>query len=236
MLGAEHPVGRDQRECSAPGSLTEDQRYRGGIEVGEVSEAAGDLAGDAALFGVLRQGRARGVDDRHERQVQLCGQTHSTAGLTQRGRSQRGPGILPEPVLSEHDARGGAELRQRQQQSRVLLAFAGAVERQHGVRGGTQQVADTGAFGTAGTRDRRPGVGVRVDRRRCGVRVGHTGRDLLGSHEHVEDSGDRAGDAFGTDDCVDDAHLVEVLTRLHVVRELLPVDGFEHAGAEEADE
>ena len=168
--------------------------------------------------------------------MQFGGQAHPTAGLTQRRRSQGGSGVLPEPVLAEDDARCGAELRQGQQQPGVLLPLAGAVERQHGVRGGAQQIPDPGAFGTSRARDRRPGIGVRVDHVRCRVRVRHLPGHFLGSHQHVEDAGDRGRGPLGTDDGVDDAVLVQVLPGLHIVRELLPVDGFEHAGPEEADE
>src|SRR5699024_1360102 len=121
VFGAEHPVGRDQRQRSSPGSLAEDERDRRGVEIGQFGQAAGDLAGDAALLGGLGQRRTGGVDDGDQRQMQFGGQAHPAAGLTQRRRTQGGPGVLPEPVLAEDDARRGPELRQGQQQPGVLL-------------------------------------------------------------------------------------------------------------------
>lgn len=81
VLGREHPIGRDQRERAAAGALPEQQGDGGDVERDHVGDAARDLTGQTAFLRLLRQCRARGVDDRHQRQVQFRRQPHSPAGL-----------------------------------------------------------------------------------------------------------------------------------------------------------
>ena len=59
VLGAHHPVGRQQGQRSAAGALAEQQADRRRVEQHQVLQRPGDLAGQPALLGLARQRRAR---------------------------------------------------------------------------------------------------------------------------------------------------------------------------------
>ena len=124
VLGADHPVGRHQRQRPAAGALPEQHADASApSSVDQLGEAAGDLAGHAALLGLLRQ-RGAGVS-----MTLTSGSSSSSASRMPRRASRRPAGPsgcvqrLAATVLAEHHAGRAAEPGQRDEQPRVLLAL-----------------------------------------------------------------------------------------------------------------
>ena len=143
MLRGDHPVRRQQREGAAAGALPEQEAQRRRRQDGEVRERSRDLAGESALLGLLAERGAGGVDHRDERQPELGGQPHAAASLPQAGGAERA-GEAGAAVLAEQHAGRGAEPREREQQARIGLALAGAVEGDDGGGRDLQQRAHAG--------------------------------------------------------------------------------------------
>ena len=183
MLRGYHPVGRQQSKGAATGALAHHDRQRRSLQHHHVGETAGDLTGQPALLSLDRERRARGVDDRHQGEVELVGQMHAASRLAQRPRAQRAEERLTSPVLSEQDARRPAEPRQREQQSRIGLALSGAVERDDVGRGVPQQPPHAWPSGIAGARHRVPSV---ADTDWFVARVLLVGRRLARRHHDLQ--------------------------------------------------
>ena len=233
VLGGDHPVGRQERQRPAAVALAEHQAQGRSGERDELGQAAGDLAGEPAVLGIGGERGALGVDHRDQRQPELGGKAEAAPGLAQRPRSHRVVGRLAAPVLAQEHARRLAEPRQRHQQPGVLLALAGAAERDDVGGGVPEQAAYAGTVRTAGPGDRVPRVHVR-DRLVLGS--GDSGRTYRGALQHVERAVQHLADVVGADDRVDDAAGGEVLRRLDALGELLAVERGVDARAEEADE
>ena len=118
VLGGDHPVGGQEGQRAAAVALAEHQAQGRRGQGDELGQAAGDLAGQAAVLGLGRQGGALGVDHGDQRQAQLGGEPEAAAGLAQRLRAHRVVGGLAAPVLAEEHARRLPEPRQRDEQAR----------------------------------------------------------------------------------------------------------------------
>ncbi len=176
VLGAEHSVGGDERERAPARALAEDEGDRRRVEVGEVGERTGDLSGYAALLGGLGERGTGGVDDGDERGGRVRRRASFRAWPRARRRAERGPGVLAEAVLAEDDARGGPELREREQEAGILLSLAGAVERRT-------------VFAAVRNRSRTPGRSPRRER----VIACHASASGSTVSGRVSGSGTRAG-------------------------------------------
>jgi hypothetical protein len=77
------------RQGTAAGALAQEDGQGRRLQHHQVVEASGDLAGHPALLGLPGERGAGGVDQRDQRQPQLCGQVHAAPGLAQRGRPER---------------------------------------------------------------------------------------------------------------------------------------------------
>jgi hypothetical protein len=115
VLRGKDPIGRHKCECSATGPLAEKHRYSRYSERDHFRDTPGDLAGQSAFLCLPRQCRASGVDHGDQRQIQLRGQPHAAAGLSERTGSQRRLGCLAVPILTEQHAGLVAESRECQQ-------------------------------------------------------------------------------------------------------------------------
>ena len=140
-----------QRQRAAARALAEQHAQRRGVEHHQVGQAAGDLAGQPALLGLLGQRGAGGVDHGDQRQPQLGGQPHAAPRGPQRAGAERRLRGLAAPVLAEHDRRRAAEPGQREEQPGVALALAGAVQRHHVRRARAGAAAARPAGRAAGT-------------------------------------------------------------------------------------
>ncbi len=205
----------------------------GASSVTRSRERPGDLAGEAAVLRVRRQRRALGVDHGHQRQPELGGETHSPTGLAQRLGAHRVVLGLAAAVLPEEDARRAPEAGQRDQQPRVGLALAGAVQRDDVLGGVAQEPAYAGAVLAPAAGDGVPGVhvGHRVLRG-----LGHLRQPLGPRVEHAEGAVEHVGDVLERQHGVDDAAGVEVLRGLHALGERLAVERLVDPRPEEADQ
>ena len=152
VLGGDHPVGGEERQRAAAVALAEHQAQRRRRQGRKVGQAARDLAGEAALLRLGRQGGARGVDDGDERQAQLDRQPHAPPRLAQRARARAGWVLVwPRRSWPRKHAAGVAEPGERDQQPGVRLALAGAVEGDDVGGGVPQQSAYAGPVGAGAT-------------------------------------------------------------------------------------
>ena len=78
-----------------PAPLAEQQAQRRRLERHQLGDAAGDLAGQSALFGLPGQGNPGGIDHGDEGQPQLGGEAHAASGFTHRRRAQGLLGVCP---------------------------------------------------------------------------------------------------------------------------------------------
>lgn len=82
VLRGQDTIGRHQGQRAAAGALTEQHRHRRHGKTDHLGDTPGDLPGQAALLGLLRQRRPGGVDDGHQGQVEVGGQAHAAARLS----------------------------------------------------------------------------------------------------------------------------------------------------------
>src|SRR6185295_4289536 len=98
-------------------------------ECDHVGDAPCDLSGQSSFLGLLGQRSPRGVNQGDQREGQLRGQPHASAGLSERPGSERRLVRLAVPVLSEQHTWQVTESTERQAQSRVVLTLASSVQR-----------------------------------------------------------------------------------------------------------
>ena len=226
MQRRQYPVRGHHRQRRPAAALTEQHGNRRRIEGDELGQAVGDLAGQAALFGLRGQRGSGGVDHQNQRQLQPGGQRHAAPGLAQRGRADE---AAHDALLAEHDRGLATEPGQRQQRRRGLTQARSG--QQHPFGGAVpQQLRDAGAVRPPRRHYRLPGghvgqrLGLRLRRRRVG-RVG----------DHLQRAVQHAAKAFERDHRVDDAVPLQVLGGLNAGRKRLAVEVLVHARPEEPD-